>query len=135
MKGTIFNNMIEQAMLEMHTGFCGKVISISGNLATIQPLSMVKAPGGQPQKQAVIPNCPVIQGARRFVKTTRSTSTGGEPSHKHTVEVWDVVGPAPGDTVFCVCADRDISETRTGSFATPVAGHHSLAGAVVVGIL
>lgn len=127
--------MIEQAMLEVHTGFCGKVISVSGNLATVQPLNMIKAPGGQPQKQAVIPNCPITQGARRFVKLVRPTSSSGNPSHQHTVEIWDVVGPAPGDTVFCVCADRDISETRTGSFATPAAGHHSLSGAVVVGIL
>ena len=48
-------------MLEIHTGFCGKVISISGNLATIQPLNMIKAPGGQPQKQAVEPAPEIVR--------------------------------------------------------------------------
>ena len=66
MKGTIFNNMIEQAMLEIHTGFCGKVISISGNLATIQPLNMIKAPGGQPQKAVCEDNTVYINRRRTF---------------------------------------------------------------------
>lgn len=135
MKGTVIQDMIEQALMQVHTGFCAKVVSVSGSVATVQPLNMVKVAGGQPQKQAVIPNCPVLQGARKFVKRTQDTSTDGEPVHKHTIGIWEVTGPAPGDTVFCVCADRDITETRTGMFAAPVSGHHSLSGAVVVGIM
>lgn len=135
MKGTVFNEMIDQALLQVHTGFVGKVVGVSGNLASIQPLNMVKATGGPPQKQAVIPNCPILQSARRFVQKEIKTSSGGDPSHSHTVKIWEAVELAPGDTVFCACADRDISETRTGSFATPVMGHHTLAGAVVIGIL
>lgn len=119
MKGTIFNEMIEQALLQVHTGFFGKVVSTSGSLATIQPLNMVKAIGGQPQKQAVIPNCPVLDSAVKF--------TSLSPATARRVQA--------GDTVYCVCADRDISETRGGNFATPVPGHHSLSGAVVVGII
>ncbi len=34
----------------------------------------------------------------------------------------------PGDTVFCVCAERNISETRNGAVAVPVSGHHELTG-------
>lgn len=135
MKGTLFNEMIEQALLQVHTGFVGKVVSISENLVTVQPLNLVKAIGGQPQKQAVIPNCPVLQSARKFTKIVQSTSSGGDPPHTHSIEIWDVTGPQPGDTVFCVCADRDITETRAGAFAAPVSGHHTLASAVVVGIL
>ena len=119
MKGTIFNEMIEQALLQVHTGFCGRVVSVSGNLASVQPLNMVKAVGGQPQKQAVIPNCPVLDSAVKF--------TSLSPAAVRRVQT--------GDIVYCVCADRDISETRGGNFATPVSGHHTLAGAVVVGIL
>lgn len=119
MKGTIFNEMIEQALLQVHTGFFGKIISTSGNMAAVQPLNMVKAAGGQPQKQAVIPNCPVLDSAVKF--------TSLSPAAVRRVQA--------GDIVYCVCADRDITETRTGAFATPVPGHHSLAGAVVVGII
>ena len=57
MKGTVFQGMIEQALLQVHTGFFAKVTAVSGNLATVQPLNLVKAVGGQAQKQAVIPNC------------------------------------------------------------------------------
>lgn len=111
--------MIEQALLEVHTGFCGKVVNINGNLAAIQPLNMIKAVGGQAQKQAVIPNCPVVDSAVKF--------TSLSPAAVRRVQA--------GDIVYCVCADRDITETRTGAFATPVSGHHSLSGAVVIGIL
>lgn len=119
MKGTIFQEMIEQALLQVHTGFFATVISVGGNLATVQPLNLIKAVGGQPQKQAVIPNCPVLDSAVKF--------TSLSPAAARRVQA--------GDTVYCVCADRDIAETRTGTFATPVPGHHSLAGAVVVGIV
>lgn len=119
MKGTVFNGMIEQALLQVHTGFVAKVVSTSGNLASVQPLNLVKAVGGQAQKQAMIPNCPVLDSAVKF--------TCLSPAAVRRVQA--------GDTVYCVCADRDISETRSGAYATPVPGHHTLAGAVVVGIL
>ena len=48
MNGSVFNAMIEQALLQVHTGFIGKVVSVDGNLATVQPLNMVKPVGGQP---------------------------------------------------------------------------------------
>lgn len=135
MNAKFIQEMMEQTLLQIHTGFCGKVISVNGNMAAIQPLNMIKAIGGQPQQQAVIPNCPVLQSAKKFVQKQIKTSTGGDPTHSHTVTVWEAVGIAPGDTVYCVCADRDISETRTGNFSTPIPGHHNLANAVVVGIL
>lgn len=119
MKGTVFQDMIEQAILQVHTGFCGKVVGVDGKLASVQPLNLIKAVGGQPQRQAVIPNCPVLEGAVKYISLN--------PPAVRRVQA--------GDTVFCVCADREISGTRTGSFATPAAGHHGLSGAVVVGIL
>lgn len=135
MKGTVFQDIIDQSLMELHTGFCGTVVSVQGNLAAIQPLNMIKEIGGQSKRQAVIPNCPILQNAKKFVKKEIATSASGDPSHGHTVTSWDIIDVATGDTVYCVCAERDISETRGGSFATPVAGHHSLAGAVVVGVL
>lgn len=119
MKGTVFQGMIEQALLQVHTGFFAKVTAVSGNLATVQPLNLVKAVGGQAQKQAVIPKCPVLDSAVKFLSLSPAT----------------VRRVQAGDTVYFVCADRDISETRTGSFATPIPGHHTLDGAVVVGIM
>ena len=98
--------MINNALMQTHTAFCGKVISVDGNFASVQPLNMVKAIGGKAQKQAVIPKVPILQ-------------------HVGYVEV--------GNTVFCVCAERDITETRKGNFALPVQGRHMLSDAVIVG--
>lgn len=119
MNGSVFNTMIEQALLQVHTGFIGKAVSVKGNLATVQPLNLVKSVGGQPVMQAVVENCPVLDGAVKFLNTS--------PASVRRVQA--------GDIVYCVCADRDISETRLGVAATPVAGHHMISSAVVVGIL
>lgn len=102
----VIQTMIDNALMQTHTAFCGKVISVSGNFAKVQPLNMVKAVGGKAQKQAVIPQVPILQ---------------------------HVSGVKAGDTVFCVCAERDITETRKGNFATPVRGRHMISDAVIVG--
>ena len=98
--------MINNSLMQTHTAFCGKVISVNGNLAKVQPLNMVKAKGGNAQKQAVIPDVPILQ---------------------------HVGAVAAGDTVFCVCAERDITETRKGNYDLPVSGRHMLSDAVIVG--
>lgn len=135
MNGSVIQSMIEQALLQVHTGFFGKVISVNGQLATVQPLNMVKTVGGQAVQQAVIESCPVMQNVKKVVKKQISTSVSGEDAHSHQAEIWDLQDIAPGDIVYCVCADRDISETRLGTVAAPVAGHHMLSSAVVVGVV
>lgn len=98
--------MINNALMQTHTAFCGKVLSVSGNLAKVQPLNMVKMKGGAAQKQPVIPDVPILQ---------------------------HVNGVQKGDTVFCMCAERDITETRKGKYAVPASGRHMLSDAVIVG--
>lgn len=110
----VINTLINNALMQTHTAFCGKVISVSGNLAKVQPLNMVKANGGNAQKQAVIPNVPILQPAYKSTETLKNNIKAG-------------------DTVFCVCAERDITETRKGIFALPARGRHNLSDAVIVG--
>lgn len=98
--------LINNALMQTHTAFCGKVLSVSGKYAKVQPLNMVKAVGGKAQKQAPITKVPILE-------------------HVNSVKV--------GDTVFCVCAERDITETRKGKFALPASGRHMLSDAVIVG--
>lgn len=102
----VFKGMINNALMQTHTAFCGKVISVSGRTAKVQPLNMIKAVGGSAKKQAVIPDVPILQ---------------------HVGEVYK------GDTVYCLCAERDITETRKGIFALPVLGRHMLSSAVIIG--
>lgn len=123
---SVLNDLIDQKLMSVHTAFIGKVVSVSGTLATVQPLNMVKTVGGEAQKQAVITNCPVLSSAVKLTSFI-CAETGMKCTSFRSV--------VSGDVVFCMCADRDISATRTGSFATPLAGHHMLTSAVVVGIL
>ena len=121
---TYINDAIEQALLNVHTGFIAKIVSISGDIATIQPLAMNKAVGGS--VPAIITACPVISSCGKY-ESFICQATGNECVKFKKVQA--------GDIVFCVCADRDISETRHGGMATPRPGHHEISFAVVIGVL
>lgn len=124
--------LINNALMQTHTAFCGKVIRVSGDTADVQPLNMVKAIGGKAQKQAVISKVPILKPAcLPEVKYTDRTGTSTYTDQKASVKY--VVDIKAGDTVFCVCAERDITETRKGKFALPVQGRHKLSDAVIVG--
>ncbi|MDO4330664.1 MAG: hypothetical protein Q4C66_15205 [Lachnospiraceae bacterium] len=135
MQSSILRDLIEQELLQVHTGFFGRIISVKENLATVQPLDMIKEVGGQPVQQAVIENCPIMRNVKKFEKKRVETSAGGEYGHHHTMEIWDIQDLSAGDIVYCACADRDISETRNGAMAAPAPGHHMLSSAVIVGVL
>lgn len=124
--------MINNALMNTHTAFCGKVISVSGDFAKVQPLNMVKAIGGTAQKQAVLPKVPILKPT--YVAEVTYTDRTEEQTHNNQkAKVTLVNNIKAGDTVFCVCAERDITETRKGKFDTPVQGRHDLSNAVIVG--
>lgn len=104
----VIDNMIEGKLLNLHTAFVGKVLSVNGTKCTVQPLARIKAYGKSAQKQAVVTNVPILKHAQADVKK--------------------------GSIVFCLCGERDIAETIKGNFATPPQGHHDLKDAVVVGV-
>ena len=109
----VFKGMINNALMQTHTAFCAKVLKVSGKSAKIQPLNMVKAIGGTAKKQAVIDDVPILQ-----------------PCYKVDDQKLNIKA---GDTVYCVCAERDITDTKKGKFALPVAGRHMLTSAVIIG--
>lgn len=120
------NGMINNALMSTHTAFCGKVISVSEGFAKVQPLNMTKAIGGTAQKQAVITKVPILKPTY----ATQKIKCSGEDCD---IDYDYVCTIKAGDTVFCVCAERDITETRKGNYDTPVQGRHDLSNAVIVG--
>jgi len=128
----VIQGMINNALMGTHTAFCGKVISVSGDFAKVQPLNMTKAIGGTAQKQAVIPKVPILKPTYG-VKVTYTDRTEKQTYSNQKAEVEVVNNIKAGDTVFCVCAERDITETRKGNYDTPVQGRHDLSNAVIVG--
>lgn len=107
--GETFDNMIEEKLLNLHTAFVAKVVSVSGNTCTVQPLDKIKAYGQAAKTQAVITKVPVLSHVRASLDK--------------------------GDIVLCVCAERDITSSVKGAITTPPVGHHQLSSAIVVGII
>lgn len=130
--GAVFTNLIDQKLLNLHTGFFAKVLSINGDMleertAKVQPLNMVKPVGGEAQKQAVM-TIPVLRTAQKFKKRNVTVNNS-------TFSVVEPCGIEKGDTVYCLCAERDITETKKGKFAIPPLGHHKISDAVVIGVI
>lgn len=104
-----FETLINQKLLATHTCYLAKVLSVDGNQARIQPLSLVKAVNSTPKRQAVINNVPIC---------------------KHALE-----GVVEGSTAVVACMERDITQTRNGIFALPSLRRHSLSDSIIIGVL
>lgn len=144
--GEIVKGFVEQGMLGIHTGFFGKVLSVKGFTAKVQPLQMYKAVGGTAKKHAVLPSVPIMHNVRKWGKRTitfcdadvRDGNVSVSPtdnSHRHSFDVYEPVMIEKGDIVYCVCADRDITQTKKGKTALPSLGHHNLTDAVIVSVV
>lgn len=151
----IIDEMIESKLLGMNTAFIAKIDKMQGeDMCSVQPLSRIKALGNEAQNQAIVTNVPILNHVRHYSleKQNISVTVTAIDSLNKQCTVTTVVSPNPhpsennvghlkveplkaGDIVFCVCADRDIAETKDGNFATPPQGHHSINDAVVVGLL
>lgn len=152
----VFDDIIEQKLLNLHTCFPAKIISLNGNLATVQPLSMSKQVGKNAKKQAVISNIPIGHNARFKLEWTThddvitpnnaTTDYSGAIDEAKTQSDVIELQTAPikhlsavpigvGDVVLCFCGERDITDTKKGSFALPPFGHHEIKDAVIVCVL
>lgn len=152
MSGTSFvNGAIEKKLMDLNVAFLAKVLSISGETAKIQPLGMIKQIGEAAKSRAPITNVPIIKSAQHKLNektieyvssvTISTTSADGyitSVSPNVTKKQEKILVKSPlgvGDIVFCVCADRDITEARNGKNTTPSVGHHSISDCVIVGVL
>ena len=143
----VFDNMMEEKLLNLHTGFIGKIVSMNGaDRCSVQPLDKIKAYGKEAKSQAMITNVPVANHVRRYSLvqqglSVQDTFTGGgtitPSSHPEADNVGHLkVEPLQsGDLVFCVCAERDITASSNGQSVTPPVGRHQIANAVVVAYL
>ena len=129
---TFINQAIENRLKDLHCGYIGKVVSINGNTATVQPLGMIKQYGESAKAQAVVANVPIACHYKIEKKTITYTDGSGETLTQ------DIAVPLPlaaGDFVACLCADRDITAARRGKNELPTEGMHSITDSIIVGIL
>ena len=148
-----FNNLVEDKLLDMNIAYIGKVLSCTDKTATVQPLTMVKQVGKQAQSPSVVSDIPILESAKykmgypfstiSYVKnvSVQTRKSGGYVTdvslnvEKDSINVIVPANLAVGDLVFCVCADRNITEAKNGNMTTPPIGHHSLSDSVIVGII
>lgn len=144
--GNYFENSIEEKLLNLHTAFIGKIVSMEGEtLCTVQPLDKIKAYGKPAKQQAVISKVPILNHVRHYTLVKQTLTA--EHSHGSGVIVPET-HPVPdneghlrveplraGDIVLCVCAERDISSSIEGMSVTPPVGHHQQKDAIVVGLI
>lgn len=152
MSGASFiNSAIDKRLLDLNVAFLAKVLSISGEAAKIQPLGMIKQVGEAAKAKAPITNVPIIKSAQYkltektieyvssvSISTSKSDGYVTSVSPNVTKKTEKILVKSPlkaGDIVFCVCADRDITEARNGKNTTPSIGHHSISDCVIVGVL
>ena len=136
--GTIFQQMIDEKLLNMHTAYVAKVISTNGITAKIQPLGNVKAYGGNAKAQAPLSNVPILQQARNKITSKTITyvySVSNHTGHTKSEDVAILTPISAGDIVLCVCCERNITDAKKGVNSTPVIGHHSMSDSIIVGIL
>jgi hypothetical protein len=141
-----FDNLVEEKLLNLHTAFIGKIVSMEGEtFCTIQPLDKIKAYGKPAKQQAVISKVPILNHVRHYTLVKQTLTT--QHSHGSGVIVPET-HPVPdneghlrveplraGDIVLCVCAERDISSSIEGMSVTPPVGHHQQKDAIVVGLI
>ena len=117
---------IDQKLLDTHTSFLASVVSIDKNVMTVQPLFMYKEYGEKAKKPAVITNIPILTLEKTVIYIDAETK------EVISIETEDI---ATGDTVLCVCCERNISEARDGKLNTPPVGHHNISDCVMTGAL
>ena len=146
---SFFDNLVEEKLLNLHTAFIGKVITVEKpEICSVQPLDKIKAYGKSAKAQGVISKVPVLNHVRHYTLVKQSltisdTFTGGgsispnphPPEAEKNVGHLKVEPLKPGDLVLCVCAERDISSSSKGMSTTPPVGHHQIGNAVVVGLI
>lgn len=145
------DDTIEKKLLDLHTAYVARVLSVSGTTAKIQPLGMTKQIGEKAQAKQPISGIPIAKSAQykitekeityiSDVSLSESKADGyvsdvslDKTTKSETIAVLTPI--AKGDIVICVCADRDITEAKKGNNSVPSVGHHSMSDSVIVGIL
>lgn len=126
-----FNNLIDQKILNIHTGYLAIVVSVQGNTARLQPLSMYKAAGGEAKKQSVV--SVVVPDNIKYKTENITYRTSDTQSKTMTVLVPDSL--AAGDIVFAGVCERDITYAKDGIISQASNRHHNINDSVILRVL
>ena len=105
--GAFVENACEQALLNTHTAYLGRVLRVDGAAATVQPLQMSRAKDGEVAALPVVNAAPRLRG----------------------IEVEE------GDVCLCVVCERELGAALHGGFCLPAGRRHDLSDSVIVGVM
>lgn len=128
---TFTEGLINGKIINIHTGFAGKVTAVSGNTAKILPLNYSKNTAGELKEQSIVEA--YIPENVKVKETSITYRVGSSGSKTTTVIVPDNI--VVGDIVYCGVAERDISSaTLTGKITEPTR-HHDMSDSVILAVL
>lgn len=114
----LINDMIEEKLYKVHTSYIAKVLAVSGNKATIQPLHKTKERGFTANTYSVVQNVPICRFPLR----------NGDTVTNYTLDV------KSGSIVLVTVCERSID--TSGNYYLPRTGsHHSIQDSVIVGVI
>lgn len=124
-------SFINGKLINIHTAFIGKVLTVNGNTARVQPLTYSKNISGELKEQT-----PVAVYIPQNIKVKQEAityRTGQDSSKTITVIVPDTI--TGGDIVYCGVSERDITaENLSGKIAKPTR-HHDINDSVILAVL
>lgn len=124
--GLVTDAMLNNTLLNLHTAYLAKILSVNDYTAKIQPLGYTKAYGEQAKKQSPLTNVPILKNAKYKI-------VGEKLIEGEKVAVIEPL--KSGDIVLCVCCERDITEAKKGKNALPSLGHHNMSDTLIIGAL
>lgn len=135
-----FNELfVNGKIIGIHTAFVGKVLSVYGNIARVQPLTYSKNTGGTLKEQspvaAYIPQN--IKFKQENITYITSVSGGGSTPVTCEKETKTVITPDTvevGDIVFCGVSERDITEENLGGKIIEPTRHHDINDSVILAV-
>jgi hypothetical protein len=125
---TFFENFVNSKIKNINTAYLGKVLSVSGNTARLQPLNMHKAVGGKAKEQKT--TTALIPPNIKFRAETITYMTSATTSDTKTVLIPENL--AVGDIVYVGICDRDISNAQNGEIREATARHHNINDGVIL---
>lgn len=124
----ILTGNIDSKILNIHTAFLGKVLSVNGSSARVQPLTMYKAVGGKAKQQS-----PVSAVVPSNIKYNTETITYRiSDTETETKAVLVPSSLSVGDIVYVGICERDISHAKNGKIAEATNRHHNINDGVIL---
>lgn len=138
MRTDFFDGAMEAKLLNLHTCYLAKVIAIGGDVATVQPLSLVKQYGKAAKRQAPVPDVPIASHCKGRIIEKELKYVSGVADHAAVYGTEKILQFEPlkaGDVVICVCGERDITEAKKGNLALPTNRRHDFSDSMIIGVL